>query len=663
MMAQYNLYFVTLSVVIAMIASVLALSITGKISYAMGRGRIFWLVSGSIVMGLGVWSMHFIGMMAFRLPVSVSYHVMITIMSMLASVVSSFIAFYITMPQKVKRYRIVIGGFIMGNGIATMHYLGMEAMQMDASFTYDLPLVGLSVFIAIVVSYVALFLFLRFRQPVISRKLKWLSGMLMGIAISGMHYTGMAAVNFETEGITEQSNATTVNHFLLVGVTVTIAVILIVSWGAMLFDRHVLRKMAYQDTTTPLQNRNAMRQFFSTYNRDQIIACLFLDLDQFKAINDTLGHHMGDRLLEDIGDVFYNMTNDDQFAFRIGGDEFLFLMKYGDEQKAMNLAERIIDRFRHPFFIERHEIHLTTSIGISIGTIDASNPTSLLEEADIAMYKAKELGRNQLAIYSSEMGTVEVRKMEIEQDLPLSMTRDQLFVEYQPKMDVKENRIIGVETLLRWEHPKFGVISPSEFIPIAEVSGVIAELTKWTLEEACSQCKQWQRQGIDLPVAVNLSVKLFQSINVSQFVHHILTKYQLDPKYLEVEVTESVIYSNQEAIYRQLHDIRTLGVRVSMDDFGTGYSSISLLDSLPIDTLKLDKSFVDHIEEENKQILIEGILFIADKLGLEVIAEGIETKRDEEIVKKLGCFVMQGYYYRQPVCAKELVEWIHQRRM
>lgn len=655
MLEQYNYYIVGFSVLIAIVTSVLALSITAKISYSERKSKIFWLTSGSIVMGSGVWSMHFIGMMAFDIHISVSYNVMITIISMFASVISSFIAFYITMPKVIKWYRIVIGGLIMGSGIVTMHYLGMEAMQMAATLTYDKKLVALSVLIALIASYAALFLFLRFRNQSSSKWLQGLSGIVMGFAISGMHYTGLAAANFEMDHATEQIATGSVNRFLFIGVTFTILVIFLISWGTMIFDRHVLKKMAYQDTLTPLPNRNAMKQFFDTYQKDECIGVLFLDLDQFKSINDTMGHHIGDLLLMNVGSQLEEMSTDDQQAYRIGGDEFLFVIEHCDEKKTTKLAKAIINEFNQPFFIEGNEIHLTTSIGISLGSIMRSK-SKLLEEADIAMYKAKELGKNQYAVYSNEMGMVEKRKMEIEQDLPQSINKNQLFLEYQPKVNVNINEIIGVEALIRWKHPKFGVISPGEFIPIAEETGFIFELTEWTLEEACLQCKQWEKQEINLPVAVNLSVKLFEKSNMKNMIANILVKYRLSSEYLEIEVTESVIYTNLESTIDQLNDIKMLGVKLSMDDFGTGYSSISLLDSLPIDTLKLDKSFIQHIENTKKQIIIEGILFIAEKLELKVIAEGIETKIEEELLNKLGCFVMQGFYYSKPISADEIID-------
>lgn len=664
MLDQYNYYIIGLSVLIAIITSVLALSITEKISYSERKSKIFWLTSGSIVMGSGVWSMHFIGMMAFHIHISVSYNVMITIISMLASIISSFIAFYITMAKNIKWYRIVIGGLIMGSGIVTMHYVGMEAMKMDATLTYDKKLVALSILIALIASYAALFLFLRFRNQSYSKLLKGLSGIVMGFAISGMHYTGVAAANFEMDHThaMEQSTTASVNRFLFIGVTVTILVILLISWGTMIFDRHVLKKMAYQDTITPLPNRNAMKQFFITYQKDECIGVLFLDLDQFKSINDTMGHHIGDLLLMDVGSQLDKMSSDDQQAYRIGGDEFLFVMKHCDDKKAIKLAETIIKELNQPFIIEGYEIHLTISIGISLGSINRSTSMKLVEEADIAMYKAKEIGKNQYAVYSNEMGMVEKRKMEIEQDLPQSINKNQLFLVYQPKVNVNINEIIGVEALIRWKHPKFGVISPGEFIPIAEETGFIFELTEWTLEEACLQCKEWEKQGIHLPVAVNLSVKLFEKSNVKNIIATILEKYRLSSEYLELEVTESVIYTNLESTINQLNEIKMLGVKLSMDDFGTGYSSISQLDLLPIDTLKLDKSFIQHIENIKKKIIIEGILFIAEKLELKVIAEGIETKKEEELLTKLGCFVMQGFYYSRPISADEIIELCIKKR-
>lgn len=657
---HYNYYIVALSAVIAILASYSALSITAKISHSQGKTRYFWLLAGAFVMGNGVWSMHFVGMLAFHLHATVKYDIWLTLLSMLASVISSFIAFYITMPKNINWYKIAIGGFIMGSGIVTMHYMGMAAMIMPLDVSYDKTLWALSALIAFVASYAALFLFLRFRNQTSASWLKWLSAVIMGFAICGMHYTGMKAANFHAQHGT-MGGEVSIDFFLLYGVTVTIFIILMVSWGAMFFDRHVLEKMAYQDTITGLPNRNEMNRFFDTHIGNESIGVLFLDLDQFKAINDTLGHNVGDLLVQEVGTRLREFIQPDQQAFRIGGDEFLFIVKHCNQERAEQLAKQILQRVKNVYRIEGNELYITGSIGISIGSIQESDRSVLLKTADTAMYRAKGLGKNQYCVYTEDMGVQEVRKMELEKDLQRAIEQKQFFIVYQPKWNVKTNQLFGFEALLRWKHPRLGLVSPAEFIPIAEETGLIVPMTRWVLEEACLQCKAWKDQGIMQPVSVNLSVRLFQTSNLLEWVQGVLENAGLAPHFLELEITESMVFYDITDIIRQLESIRQLGVRVSMDDFGTGYSSIGLLDRIPIDALKLDRLFTNDLDTPGKRAIIHAIILMAENLKLDVIAEGVENEEHIEFLTQLGCYVMQGYFYGKPMQNEEMLEWLQRK--
>lgn len=655
---DYNYYIVALSIVIAILASYSALSIAAKISRTKGVTRIFWTLSGSFVMGIGVWSMHFVGMMALHLHMSVKYDVWLTLLSLAVSVVSSFIAFYITIPKYIKRHRIILGGFFMGGGVVAMHYIGMEAMIMHAKITYDRNLWILSAAIALLASYGALLLFLRFRNQNRASWLKWLSAALMGSAICGMHYTGMKAAQFtgHTEGIIHESSG--INFVLLYSVTVAVFVILLISWGTMLFDRYVLEKMAYQDSTTSLPNRNEMNRFFDTHTSNENIGVLFLDLDQFKAVNDTLGHHIGDILIQEVSVRLGQLAHQDQQAFRIGGDEFLFIIRECTQEHAEQLAKQILHHIKKVFSINENELYVTASIGISMGSVQNNDRSKLLRTADTAMYKAKSLGKNRYCVYNEEMGVQEIRKMELEKDLLWALKQNQFYLVYQPKWNAVKNCLVGFEALIRWNHPRLGVVSPGEFIPIAEETGLIVPLTKWTLEEACRQGEIWQRQDMAHPVSVNLSVRLFQTGGLTELVDSVLNKTELSPHLLELEITETMVLYDIDDIIRQIHSIRDLGVKVSMDDFGTGYSSIALLDRLPLNALKLDRLFTNDLDTPRKRAILSAIILMADQLHLEVIAEGVENKEHFESLLGLGCQVMQGYYYGKPMEAKDIGEWM-----
>ncbi|GGA60211.1 bifunctional diguanylate cyclase/phosphodiesterase [Ornithinibacillus halotolerans] len=658
MTVSYNYYMVALSFLIAILASYSALSIASRISNAEGKMRFFWLFSGSFVMGTGVWSMHFVGMLALHANMAVAYDTKLTFISLFASVIASFIAFLITMPKQIKWNHIAFGGLFMGSGIVAMHYLGMEAMVMEAEVSYHPFYWTLSVVVAIVASYVSLLLFIKFRNYTSSSLLKIFSAIFMGIAITGMHYIGMRATIFDVPSGAEMVHNSAKSMFLVYSVTGNIAIILLISWGSIFFDRHVLEKMAYRDSITNLPNRHEMTRFFNKAVEKEQLSVMFLDLDHFKVINDTLGHDIGDSLIEEVGKRLNQFISEDVKVFRIGGDEFLIIVKQHDRQTAETLAKEILSSLKKVYDIKGNTLYITGSIGISIGVIHDEDRTFLLRAADTAMYKAKALGKNQYCVYNEKMGKQEVRKMEIEKDLQRAIDEKQFYVVYQPKWNVTRNQLCGFEALVRWDHPHLGLISPVEFIPVAEEKGLIVQLTNLVLEEACYQCKQWQQRGIIQPVSVNMSVVLFRNGNLFETIQRVLKATGLEPHLLELEITESMVLEDINNINQQLNMIRSIGVRVSLDDFGTGYSSIGLLDQIPIDALKLDRLFTNDLDTPSKRAIINAIILMADSLKIDVIAEGVENEDHTESLKELGCQVMQGFYYGKPMKDRDIDNWI-----
>lgn len=661
MMKDYNIHLIIVSIIIAIVASYSALSIASKITNTFKKSKLFWLIAGSVVMGAGVWSMHFVGMIAHHSYATLRYDITITIISMLTSIISSYITFYLTLSKKSKWHHIFIGGIIMGGGIVMMHYLGIEAMIIKGRTTYDPLLVVLSIVIALLASYASLFLFVQFRNKQGTCWLKCLSALIMGVAISGMHYTGMSAVTIEF-GNTQPHTSDKINTFLIVGVITAISTIIIILWMTILFDRYVLEKMAYKDHITGLANRNEMTRFFKEVNSNKRLSLLYIDLDQFKAVNDTFGHEMGDLLLEKIGQLLKKFENQVSRAFRIGGDEFLFVLDHSDLNNAKVLAKLLLAQLKQPFCIDRIELYITGSIGIAIGSVKHGEHEKLLRAADHAMYLAKRSGGNEYCIYTEEMGAKEVQKMRLEQDFQRAIDERQFHLLYQPKWNVKMNRLFGFEALARWQHPELGTITPSEFIPIAEESGLIVSFTIWTLEEACKHCKALQKQGIYHPISVNLSPKLFQTSRLYELIDNVLEKFDLGPDYLNIEITESMILHNVDDIIKQLNKVETLGVNVCIDNFGTGYSSIGLLEALPIHAVKLDRIFTRDIDKPSKKAIIQSIIILADSLGLDVIAEGIELEEEINHLTKLGCYIMQGYYYSKPMEFRKIKSWVMQKQ-
>ncbi|WP_342768259.1 bifunctional diguanylate cyclase/phosphodiesterase [Fontibacillus phaseoli] len=658
---SYNSYIIALSVFIAIVASYSALTITSRISRETGSARFYWILCGSFVMGTGIWATHFVGMLAFHLKLTVKYHIWLTFFSLIVSVFASLIAFYFTLRKKIDWRKFAIGGFAMGGGISAMHYVGMEAMMMPAHISYNPLYWVLSVCIALSASYAALLLLHRFRNHYGTSWLKWMSAGLMGLAICGMHYAGMKAARIVGHPDLVLHKDPIADYTLLLGVSIVIFSIFLVSWGALFFDRYYLEKMAYLDTITGLPNRNEMNRFFDIHNGDESIGVLFLDMDQFKTVNDTLGHHIGDLLIQQVGYRLSKFVHSGLEVFRMGGDEFLVTVAPCDPEQAKGLAEEILRSIKKVYSIQGNQLYITASIGISISSARETDRSVLLKFADTAMYRAKGAGKNQYCVYSEDMGFQELRKMELEKDLYLALDNEQFYLVYQPRWNVKENGLAGWEALIRWNHPRLGVISPYEFIPIAEETGLIVPITRWTLKQASLQCREWHSRGVKQPVSVNLSVRLFQTESLQEMVQSTLKEADLDPLWMELEITESMVLHDIHEIIAQVESIRSMGVKFAMDDFGTGYSSIGLLDRIPLDTLKLDRLFTNNLEIPTKRGIISAIIMMAENLELEIVAEGVENQEHVDFLMQLGCHVMQGYYYGRPMGIEEIEEWMKQR--
>lgn len=659
MVQDYNLWVVGLSFLIAVLASYSALNLSGRIFRARGQNRFIWLLAGSCVMGCGVWSMHFVGMMAYHARIEVSYDPWFTLLSAGASILASFIAFYVTSGSEMTPLRLGFGGLSMGAGIVAMHYIGMTAIRLDGAITYNRGLWLLSALIALVASYAALLLFRRFRFSSAYSKWKLLCSLIMGLAICGMHYTGMAAAHFP-DGMRHEAGESTPQLFLLVGVTMATFVMLAVSWLATYFDRHVLERMAYTDTLTGLDNRHGLERYFEeTFRMHGQGAVFFIDLDRFKTINDTLGHDIGDLLLCELAARLQQSVGQMETVFRLGGDEFLIASTDGEEERMVLLARELLEQIKEPLHIEGNELFVTASIGISLAPQHGTSKGDLMRSADTAMYQAKEAGKNRIRVYDEEMDRRLVRKLVLEKDLRKALKHGELSIVYQPKWESIKGEMVGLEALLRWQHPELGPVSPGEFIPIAEETGIIVPITRWVLREACSQNRVWQDSGIaQVPVSVNLSGKVFESESLRDFVEEALQAASLSPTSLELEITETVAMNDMEEVVSQLRELRALGVRVSLDDFGTGYSSLGSLDEMPFDTLKIDQIFVRGDGKASKQAILRSIIHMAQQLQLEVVAEGVESEGQLRMLQSHGCRIMQGYYYSKPMAADQLEAWL-----
>lgn len=428
--------------------------------------------------------------------------------------------------------------------------------------------------------------------------------------------------------------------------------------------------LAYHDVMTGLANRTLfmerLQHAISRRNRDsRILAILFMDLDRFKDINDCLGHDVGDALLKILSErLVDNLRQCDTIA-RFGGDEFAILLEDQNSIEAVSqVAEKLLEAFSEPFVFQGHELYVTASIGISIFPDDSEDAACLLKNADMAMYRAKELGRNLYQFFSADMGSRVLERLRQETHLRHALERNEYFLEYQPQIDLVTQKIIGVEALLRWRHPELGIVSPEKFIPALEDMGLIVAVGEWVLKQSCLQAKSWLQQGFHgLRIAVNLSVKQFHDPLLFQKVKQTLEETGIKTSSLELEITESVLMQHDQVTMRNLKALYNMGVRLSIDDFGTGYSSLSYLKRFPLSTLKIDRSFIsDIIEDPDDAAIVTAIIAMGHSLRLDIVAEGVETGEQYDFLRRHSCDYLQGYLFSRPVSPQALATLLDQEQ-
>lgn len=795
----YSMTLVFLSYFISAMASYTALDLGARLHYAKGRGRVFWLCAGAISMGLGIWAMHFVAMLALHLPIAVKYDYGIVLFSIVLAIFSSAITLWIVSGRAMSKTRVVIGSIIIGSGIAGMHYSGMAAMVMNAEIVYDWVWFAVSIVVAIVVSMLAMIITFHLRtvDPLKGLWRKIAAGLLMGAAITGMHYTGMYATTFiaHTHNVPEMIHHDDSGLIAYMIGTVIVLILLVTlasayvdkqfagktlrilesdqrykslfehNYDGVIFysndgrqyvmnpaamrltkerslpldklkkmcnatdatlitqhfdsavegearnyeitlntkDQHILHAnvthipvfvdqeitgvfmivrditnkkeyeakinfLAFHDSLTGLPNRRFVEQqldqmITDVKNTNQKVYVLFLDLDHFKLVNDSLGHDFGDLLLQEASNRLRHCVPGEGIVSRLGGDEFMVILTDVTEKTVSSLANKINRVMEQPFLIHGHELYITTSIGISRYPEDGQDRGVLMRTADAAMYAAKDKGKNSFQLYAPDLEQVVNDKMNIQNELNRALARDEFLLHYQPQVSAKTGEIVGVEALIRWNHPERGLLLPDQFIHVAEETGLIVPIGEWVLRSACEQNKQWQDQGIvPLRVAVNLSARQFLKQDFTQMVAQILEQTGLAPQFLELEITESSMIDVQRAT-QALKELKQLGVHVAIDDFGTGYSSLYYLKEFPLNRLKIDRSFVrDMIEQPSNQAIVSTIISMAHHLQLNVIAEGVETQEELAFLQAHLCEEVQGYLFSKPLPSHEVAFYLQAQK-
>lgn len=841
---------IILSVLTAIYGSFAALSHAERMRNSSGKSALAWMVAGGVTLGLSIWSMHFIGMLAFHLPVSISYDLTLTFASVLPAILAALLGFYLLQSPKMHLGKIMFGGVMMGLAISTMHYTGMAALKMQPAISYNPYIFTLSLLIAVTAAIGALIIVYAGEKSNLNSVVRHSIGsLIMGLAIAGMHYTGMAGTNFAIGSVCTV-DGTRVEPTLLAFFIAGIVFLLVTGgWVANFLDRRMVREnaaaliqlsqqtkelqidreilekvnsgvslyvvlnelvslveaqhpemicsvllldpdekhlmlaaapsmpesynqalssleigesfgscgeaaftgkrviaedvtkhpnwapyqrlvsqgsfracwaqpiknhesrvlgtfaiyhqyptapndsqialieryahlahlvlerqehedkishIAFHDPLTMLPNRrlltDRLQQAIDASDRTKHHgAIMFIDLDNFKSINDSKGHDVGDLMLSEVASRLTEHMRKGDTVARLGGDEFIVMTTDLEKDysraavQAELICEKILKTLNQPCLLDGHEHVCTASIGISLFSGNALSVAQLIKHADTAMYQSKYAGRNTWHFFDPSMQDALEARLSMQSDLRNAISENQFELYYQIQVDY-QNKILGAEALIRWNHPERGRVSPLEFIPIAEETGAILQIGHYVLLTACKQLKIWESNAVtkDLLLAINVSLFQFKQPDFVDVVKAALNETNANPNLLKIELTESMVIENVDDIISKMHQLRSIGVLFSMDDFGTGYSSLASIKHLPITQLKIDKSFVDDIAtNSNDAAIAKTIIAMGNILGLNVIAEGVENEAQLKILKEFDCHNFQGYLFGKPVPINE----------
>jgi diguanylate cyclase (GGDEF)-like protein len=693
---SYSAVTVVVSVLIAAFASYVALDLARRVRSQDRRiARDAWL-AGSVAMGTGIWAMHAVGMLAFSLPIVLGHAKLLTGLSWVVAVGASAVALAIAGRGSPTPRRLAGASLAMGAAICATYGLGIAALGIAPGIVWNPGWLAASAAIAVVAAAVALSIFFLLRKAGDGRRPGHhvAAALVMGLAISGTHYAAMAAASFP-EGAVSRSALALSGSDLGTLVAFAVAGLLALTLFISVFDHRLrgrmaqhaaslkqsnaqlqlaieqLQKQALLDVLTGLPNRllfeDRLKHALARIARPGVraqprLGVLFIDLDGFKAVNDAFEHAAGDAVLKETARRLLLAARDSDTVARVGGDEFLLLMEdLPGLPDAVALARRLVAVLAQPFDIAGRQIAISASVGVVLYP-DHGAADKLIAHADAAMDAAKRAGGNTSAVFESRMGSGGPDQLSLQNDLRHAIELNQLTLHYQPKMDGQRGQIRGVEALLRWTHPTRGPVSPVVFIPLAERFGLIGAIGNWVIDEACRQMEAWADDGVRMRVAINLSVHQLREEDLVARIREALRRHAIAPSQLLCEITESIAMEDIATTQGAFDELSQLGVFLSIDDFGTGYSSLSYLRRLPAQQLKIDRSFVNDLESSSDaRAIVDAVVHLAHALDLKVVAEGVETAGQRDILLGLGCDELQGYFFARPMTAADLLAWALRR--
>ena len=675
MPATYNPLLVAISLLVATLASYTALDLASRISMLKRpASRHAWLAGGAAAMGVGIWSMHFIAMLAFSLPIPLGYDPAISAYSLLIAMGVSWFALYAVTRARLGQRDIAVGGVLMGLGIAGMHYTGMAALRMAPGIAYDPLLFAASLLVAIAASTAALWIARTLsdatQRHVIGKRMG--AAVVMGLAITGMHYTGMAAADFmpgaicgAADGVDARWLATTITLFTFAILTVTLILsrfdvrtALLAGSVTQLNDQIV--RMVNHDALTDLPNRRALVERIETVIHNarrerKSFAVLFMDIDGFKTINDSLGHAAGDEVLKAFAQRLPQCVREGDTVARLGGDEFVVLMEdLASPHDAQDVAQSVLDRMGGDHWRDGQPFQAVPSVGIALFPRDGETADALLKNADAAMYEAKRAGRATWRFFESSMNVAAMRELKIQGAMRIAFDEGHFSLRFQPKFGRAGQELVGAEALIRLHHPELGMLGPVEFIPVAERSGQIVQIGQWVVRETCRQIRRWEAAGLPaMRVAVNLSPRQMAQPDLIETMVEIVRAEQVRCEQIMFEITEAVAMHDAPKTVEMIKAFQHAGFEIAIDDFGTGYSSLAYLERFRVKQLKIDRFFTSGLDAQGHEgrAIVSAIIALAHSLNMEVVAEGVETLSQLSELQVMACDQVQGYLLGKPLTA------------
>lgn len=657
---EYSFPLVALSIILSCIVTYTAFVMNNRVQSNSFFHRKFWFVLASIAMGFGIWTMNFVGMFAFSLPIAIYYDRLSTIVSIIPAIVASFLAFYLANRPQKSIWDILTFSLVIGIGVSTCHFVSMLGMKTEAIYTYKRSILFLSVAISVVIPIMASVVFLKLQRYVESRTLHLCMALALGLAISGAHYTWLSSMSFYLPKhysphprIFQLINMDLLAVFVAIGMTLLLSFLLLSS----LMDKYIEYRASYYDALTKLPNRRLFEQKIKKTEFPQSLA--IWHLHGLEHVNREHDYQFGDKVIQQLALRLRALVPSMMELYRIDGHRFAFLTHHIDGvdylQKEM---EAVAEYLREPLIVENYEVNISAVCAISRANNIEETANIYTNAQAVLNYSSIEFNY-EIIHYDSTIHTYALG-LEIVEDIGRAMEQEELFLVYQPKVNVVTNKVTGVETLLRWNHPTYGFLSPGVFIPILEENNRMVVVTDWIIEKVCRQIADWRNEGVLFQqVAINIPGQYVTSSRLLNVLKHKLDKYKLESHLIELEITETSFVKNIEEAIRAVNTFRQEGFSVALDDFGTGVSSLSYLKKMPISTLKIDKSFIDDVPHSEKDSsIIKAIIALGESLDLTIVFEGVETKEQVEfLATTCESPIIQGYYFAKPMKVDELVQW------